>query len=257
MPDEERLTTGLIAQRGESFAPLEEIFSAYSKDHAELACEPGKYSNYANTHYLALGLIIEKVSGEPYEAYVVDHIFTPLAMESTHSQLTEATERYAKGQYPADKTDDLIAKLNEYGGPVYEGLILQKGESFSTMDDFRPLPPWGGLLGTPSDLTHFLQMHMNGGRYGDHQILQPETVAAMQEMQTAADGSSLGFGLSWFIGEDDLGKFLYHDGGGATIETTMRFYPELDLGIVVMGSVNGYQAGKIAGGLVNAWSQEK
>jgi len=40
MPDSERLTTGLIAKRGESFPPLEEIFSAYVADHHDLQCEP-------------------------------------------------------------------------------------------------------------------------------------------------------------------------------------------------------------------------
>jgi len=257
MPDSERLTTGLIAKRGESFPPLEEIFSAYVADHHDLQCEPGKYSNYANAHYLALGRIIEEVSGETYETYVVDHILTPLAMDSTHFQLVEAEERYAKGQYPATKTDGLIAQLTEYRGPGQEDLILQKGESFSTMDDFRPLPPWGGLLGTPSDLTHFLQMHLNDGRYGDNQILKPETVAAMQEMQSSNDGTPLGFGLSWLIGKDEFGDVYYHGGGGATIETTMGYYPDLDLGVVVMGSVNGYQADRIAKGLVSAWMHEK
>jgi CubicO group peptidase (beta-lactamase class C family) len=257
MPDSERLTTGLIAKRGESFPPLEEIFTAYVKDNLDLQCEPGKYSNYANTHYLALGRIIEEVSGEPYDSYVVDHILTPLGMDSTHFQLVEAAERYAKGQYPTAKIDELITQLNEYHGSGQEDIILQKGESFSTIDDFRPLPPWGGLLGTPSDLTHFLQMHLNGGRYGDNQILQPKTVAAMQEMQSANDGSPLGFGLSWWIGEDKLGKVIYHSGGGATIETTMRFYPDQGLGVVVMGNVNGYQAERIADGVVSAWMQEE
>jgi CubicO group peptidase (beta-lactamase class C family) len=257
MPDLERLVTGLIARRGESLPSLEDVFTAYVKDTSDLACEPGKVSNYANAHYLALGRIIEEVSGEPFETYVVDHILTPLAMESTYFQLVEAGERYAKGQWPAAQTDELVAKLNEYRGAGLEGLVLQKGETFSTLDDFRILPPWGGLLGTPGDLTHFLQMHMNGGRYGDTQILQPETVAAMQEMQTSTDGSPLGLGLSWWIGEDEFGEFFYHDGGGATIETTMRFYPDLDLGVVVMGSVNGCQADLIAEGLVSAWMHEK
>jgi CubicO group peptidase (beta-lactamase class C family) len=257
MPDAERLTSGLIARRGESFPPLEEIFAAYVKDYPDLQCEPGKYSNYANAHYLALARIIEEVSGEPYETYVVDHILTPLEMDSTNFQLVEPTERYAKGQYPAARTDQLVAQLNDYRGSGYEDLVLQKGESFSTLDDFRPLAPWGGMLGTPSDLTHFLEMHLNGGRYGEVQILKPETVAAMQEMQTSTDGSPLGFGLSWMIGEDEFGKVIYHSGGGATIETTMRFYPDLDLGVVVMGSVNGYQAEKIADGLVSAWEHEK
>jgi CubicO group peptidase (beta-lactamase class C family) len=257
MADSQRLTDGLIVKPGESFAPLEEIFTQYVKDYPDLVCEPGLVSQYANPHFLALARIIEEVSGEPYETYVVDHILTALAMESTHFQVVEADQRYGKGQWPANQTDELVAKLNEYRGPGHEDLVLQKGESFSTLDDFRILPPWGGLFGTPSDVTHFLQMHMNQGRYGDNQILRTETVSAMQEMQSSTDGSPLGFGLSWWIGEDDFGEFYYHGGGGHTIETTMRFYPDLDMGVVVMGSVNGYGAEKIAAGLVSAWMREK
>jgi CubicO group peptidase (beta-lactamase class C family) len=257
LPDTELRTTGLIARRGESFPPLKDIFRIYIKEDSEPTCEPGKVSQYANLHYLALARIIEEVSGVPYETYVTDHILTPLEMQSTGFQIVEPTKRYAKGQYPTAKTDELIAQLNEYRGPGQEDMILQKGESFSTIDDFRPLAPWGGLLGTPSDLTHFLQMYLNKGRYGDQQILKPESVAAMQEMQKSTDGSPLGFGLSWFIGKDGLGGFFQHTGGGKTIETTMRFYPDLDLGVVVMGSVNGYGAERIADGLVSAWMHEK
>jgi CubicO group peptidase (beta-lactamase class C family) len=257
MPDEKRLVDGLIAKRGESLPPLKEVFTEYVKDNLDLVCEPGKVSNYANAHYLMLARIIEEVSGEPYDTYVVDLILTPLAMKSTGFQLAEATDRYAKGQIPVAETDKFIAQVNEYRGPGQEDLILQKGKSFSTVDNFRILPPWGGLLGTPIDLTHFLQMYLNKGRYGDQQILKPETVAAMQEMQSSNDGSPLGMGLSWWIGEDDSGKFYYHKGGGITIETSMRYYPDLDLGVVVMGSVNGYQAGRIADGLVSAWMHEK
>jgi CubicO group peptidase (beta-lactamase class C family) len=257
MPDSQRLTDGLIVKPGESFAPLEEIFTQYVKDYPELACEPGLVSQYANPHFLALARIIEATSGEPYDTYVVDHILTPLAMDSTHFQLVEADERYGKGQWPADQTDELVAKLNEYRGTGHDDLILGRGETFSTIDDFRVLPPWGGLFGTPGDVTHFLQLHMNEGRFGDVQILQPESVAAMQEMQSSTNGSPLGFGLSWWIGEDDLGTFFYHGGGGHTIETMMRFYPDLDLGVVVMGNVNGYGAEKIAASLVSAWMNEK
>jgi CubicO group peptidase (beta-lactamase class C family) len=255
--DEQRMVTGLIAGRGETFEPLEEIFSAYAGDHPELVCEPGEYSNYANTHYLALARIIEEVSGEPYETYVVDHILTPLGMGSTHFQVVEAEERYAKGQYPTARIDELVAQLDGFRGPGNEVLVLQRGDPFSTLDDFRPLAPWGGLLGTPSDLTHFLQMFLNDGRYGENQILRPETVAAMQENQTANDGSPLGFGLSWLVGEGELGEVYGHGGGGPTIETTMRYYPDLDLGVVVMGSVNGYGAERVADALVNAWMHEK
>jgi len=257
MPDVQRLTDGQIARPGESFAPLEEIFTAYVRDYPDLACEPGKASVYGNPHYLALARIIEEVSGEPYDTYVIDHLLTPLAAESITFQFVEASERYAKDQYPEAKTGKLVADLNEYRGPGQEALVLQHGERFSTFDDYQILPPWGGLRGTPSDVTHFLQMHLNGGRYGGIQILKPETVAAMQEMQSSTDGSPLGFGLSWLIDKDDFGDYYYHVGDGAGSEATMRFYPDLDLGVVVMANVRGYQRDRIVEGLVSAWMHQK
>ena len=257
MPGSDRLTDGLIVKPEESFAPLEEIFTTYVKDYPDLVCEPGKVSNYSNPHFLALGRIIEEVSGEPFETYVVDHILTPLAMESTRFQLVEADERYAKEQFPAAQIDEFVAKINEYRGPGQEALVLQKGEAFATLDDYRILPPWGGLRGTPSDVTHFLQMHMNKGRYGDSQILKPETVAAMQEMQTSIDGSPLGFGLSWWIKEDEFGEFIGHNGSTAVAENVMHFYPDLDLGVVVMANIPGYHPGWIAEDLVSAWMNER
>ena len=257
MPDSERLTQGLIALPDESFASLEEIFTRYVQDYPDLVCEPGKASQYSNPHYLALARIIEEVSGDPYETYVIDHILTPLTMKSTRFQLVEVNDRYAKIQFPTAQTDTFIAALNEYHGPSQAGIILQKGDSFSTLNDYRILPPWGGLRGTPSDVANFLQMYINDGRFENTQILQPETVAAMQEMQTSTDGSPLGLGLSWWVGKDDFGKYYFHDAGGIGFENTMRFYTDLDLGVVVMGSVTGYQKDKIAEGLVNAWVNEK
>ena len=188
---------------------------------------------------------------------MIDHILTPLAMESTSFKFVKADERYAKDQYPVTKIDNFIAQLKDYRGPIQEKFVLQKGESFVTLADYQILPPWGGLRGTPSDVTHFLQMHLNGGRYGDIQILKPETVAVMQEMQSSTDGSPLGFGLSWWIGKDSFGDFYYHVGNGAGSESTMRIYPDLDLGVAVMSNVRDFQRDRIITGLVSAWMNEK
>lgn len=257
MPDSRRLTDGLIAYPGESFAPLEEVFTTYIKDYPDLVCEPGKTSAYSNPHFLALARIIEEVSGEPYDKYVVDHLLVPLAMESSSFQFVGADERYAKDQYPVARVDKFIAELNDYRGPGQDEFVLQTGELFATLNDYQILPPWGGLRGTPADVTHFVQMHLSGGRYGDVQILKPETVAAMQAMQMSTDGSPLGFGLSWWIGKDDFGDYFFHVGDGAGSEGTLRIYPDLNLGVVVMSNVKGYQRDRLVEGLVSAWMHEK
>ena len=50
-----------------------------------LARPVGSAWEYCNMNYNLLGLIIEAASGESYEVYVQNHIFTPLQMTHTYS----------------------------------------------------------------------------------------------------------------------------------------------------------------------------
>ena len=59
---------------------------------------PGEKMSYSNSGYLALGSIIEKVSGQSYEKFVVDNFFTPLGMkDSGYDSNTQVIKRRASG----------------------------------------------------------------------------------------------------------------------------------------------------------------
>jgi CubicO group peptidase (beta-lactamase class C family) len=45
-----------------------------------LLFEPGERSEYSNAGFMVLGAIIEAVSGQPYDEYVIDEIFAPAGM---------------------------------------------------------------------------------------------------------------------------------------------------------------------------------
>jgi len=48
-----------------------------------LSFEPGSSWRYSNTGFILLSLIIEKVSGQPFDAYVQDHVLTKAGMAHT------------------------------------------------------------------------------------------------------------------------------------------------------------------------------
>jgi CubicO group peptidase (beta-lactamase class C family) len=50
-----------------------------------LKFEPGTSRAYSNGGYIALGAIIEKVTGQSYYDYVREHVFKPAGMENTDS----------------------------------------------------------------------------------------------------------------------------------------------------------------------------
>ncbi|MFI5205791.1 MAG: serine hydrolase domain-containing protein, partial [Candidatus Paceibacterales bacterium] len=61
--------------------------------------EPGKKYSYSNTNYNLLALIIEKVSGLSYGAFMEKMIFNPLGLKSTghHNKATDIIPGIAKG----------------------------------------------------------------------------------------------------------------------------------------------------------------
>ena len=59
---------------------------------------PGEKMSYSNSGYLVLGSIIEKVSGQSYEAFVTENFFTPLGMtDSGYDSNTAIIKRRASG----------------------------------------------------------------------------------------------------------------------------------------------------------------
>jgi CubicO group peptidase (beta-lactamase class C family) len=256
MIDHNRQERGYVTTGDGELPPLVDVSEAYVREFPDLACEPGFVTSYSNPHYLELGRIVEEVSGQSFEDYVTARLLIPLGMESAAYRFDPADQRYARLHATNTEAEQLIRDLNAYSSISGESLVIHTGDSHTTMTPFRVLAPWGGMYSTPTDVAAFLQMHLNGGRYGDAQLLQPETVAAMQERLTALDGSDLGMGLGWWHGEDDFGPFVYHAGSVNAGEALMRVYPEQDVGVVVMGSMVDYRPGKILDALMQAWASE-
>jgi CubicO group peptidase (beta-lactamase class C family) len=67
--------------QGDRFKTLKDWLPFFAGD--PLSFEPGKRSEYSNSGFIVLGVIIEKVSGQNYFDYVREHIFMPAEMNQT------------------------------------------------------------------------------------------------------------------------------------------------------------------------------
>ena len=70
----------------------------------ELQEKPGSKFNYNNTAYSLAALLVERVSGEPFQVWMKENIFEPLQMDSTRvrSHLGEIIPNAAEGYYASD-----------------------------------------------------------------------------------------------------------------------------------------------------------
>ncbi|MCL1882730.1 MAG: beta-lactamase family protein [Defluviitaleaceae bacterium] len=92
---------------------------------ARLDFAPGSYFAYGNANYIILGLIIEAVSGQSYEAFMIEQVFQPLGLYQTFLYHSEAiaTGRMASGHRHAFFTTfDFDAPI--YGGMKPTGFII-------------------------------------------------------------------------------------------------------------------------------------
>jgi len=82
--------------------------------------QPGERYSYSNSGYILLGYIIEQISGQSYEAFLQQAIFTPLNMHDTgvDHNINEVAVGYAD-QYSTEPADFVDASTEHGAGALY------------------------------------------------------------------------------------------------------------------------------------------
>jgi CubicO group peptidase (beta-lactamase class C family) len=165
------------------------------------------YSNYATS---LAGYIVQRVSGEPYDQYIEQHIFVPLDM--THS----TTRQPLPGQFAAD-----VSKCYLRGsGPAQPFEIVGPG-------------PAGALSSSAQDMAHFMIAHLQDGEYRGQRILQPATAQLMHNSPLndvpPLNSMELGFFQTSVNGRDIIG----HLGDTECFHTALHLFMKENVGLYV------------------------
>lgn len=209
--------------------------------YSVLNFEPGSLAYYTNVGYMLLGAIIETASGESYSDYVRNHLLGPLGMDHTDFELSP--EMRALAAVPSHPLIDPISPLVPF---LVDDIVLEVEDGLIYMNRvFADSLPPTGLYGPTGDIARLLAAMMNEGELDGQRILAPETVAMMlTESQLAGEGPDLSTSgieqaLGWqvFKNFENSGRtFFEHTGGGPGFAPIMRFYPDEELGLVIMSN---------------------
>ena len=171
--------------------PLGKILARWVPDRIYAPGEMPAYSNYAAS---VAGYIVERVSGEPFDTYVQNHIFVPAGM--AHSSFDQP----------------LPAALRP---------LMSKGYKPGT-DDPQPyevigMAPAGALASSGADMGRFMIAHL------DHKLINPATAQLMYG-QANKPFSALPAMALGFYHEDRNGLNIVGHGGD-----TVFFHSDLHL----------------------------
>ena len=155
--------------------------------------EPGTKWAYCSPGIDALGRIVEVLSGQPFDAFLQQRLFTPLGMSDTTF-------------YPSEEQRGRTAVAYQ----KKEGKLRAPQNSPSRAPGIVRYPsPAGGLYSTGADMARICLMMLNGGHLDGKRILSAASVRAVTAVQTdvtpAGKTEGLSAGLGWVVVRQPLG----------------------------------------------------
>ena len=172
----------------------------------DLLFEPGTKYSYSNSGYFLLGVILEQVTGQPYEKLLRERIFAPLGMndsgyDSTRSLLPKRAAGYDK----------------QFDGSYVNTAYLDMTQPYAG----------GSLYSTVEDLYRW-----------DQSFYNDKVLSAKSKEQMFTPGLS-DYGYGWVIRKRDGVMMIEHGGGINGFNTNLTRYPDSKRIIVLLNNTGG------------------
>ena len=180
---------------------LIEVFQNQPMDFA-----PGDDWRYNNSGYVLLGAIIEKISGQSYEAFIADQIAAPLELRSTYYGGPKLVPNRASGYATGDE------------GEIRNAAYLSMTQPHAA----------GALLSTTGDLAAWHKALTGGEFIHDASYDKMTSVARLNNGETYPYGYGLG------IGQMRGRQMIAHGGGIHGFRCYSLWLPGEDLYVAVL-----------------------
>ncbi|WP_417854981.1 serine hydrolase [Xanthomarina gelatinilytica] len=189
--------------------------------------------DYDNLLYLVAGELIARKSGMTWEAFITERIFKPLNMDNSYAALNLIED-----------TSNLTLPHNTATG------------------DFKVLPNFqemingaaGGIYSNVNDMSQWMLLHLNQGKYGENlnkQLFSVESQHEMWKIHTTTDVNRnprynshfAGYGLGWDLTDKKGNMVVSHTGGLPGMLSRTVLIPDLNVGVVVLTNTEPGGAG--------------
>ncbi len=179
---------------------------------------------YCNSAFVTAGEIIPKVTGQSWEVYVDANLVKPLGMTNTY-MLTAGAE-----------TRSNIAR------PYTTGFSPDGRPMRLPYDNVDNLAPAGSMVSCVKDLSQWLMMQLDSGRFAGKQVLPWAVVRQTRDANTILGSRKSGvlprhfqaYGLGTIMSDYNGRQVYAHTGGAFGFVTNTCFVPEEKLGITIL-----------------------
>jgi len=175
--------------------------------HHPLEFKPGTHYSYCSSDYFLLGIIIEKLTGKPYEQVVHQLIFEPLGMHHSGFDFINLKDTSKTTGYKTFEADKHVLAVKWDSTLAYAS---------------------GAIYSTTSDLYKWARA------IAKRQVLTPSSwnQAFTPYLEHYGDG--------WWIDTLYDNQYIYHSGGLLGFMSSFRYYPDKDVTIILLNNFGYY-----------------
>lgn len=201
-----------------------------------LIAQPGKAWNYSVSTDV-LGYLVEVISGQPFEKYLVENVIKPLGMVDTDFFVPESKHDRFSANYQAGAG----GKLEVIDDPTKSRYLKPRTVNSGG----------GGLVSTASDYLRFCKFMLNKGELDGVRLLGRKTVELMTMNHLKGDmadmgtprwsestAEGIGFGLGFSVTLDPAKAHIVGSRGefswGGAASTTFWCDPTEDMAVVML-----------------------
>ncbi|WP_411767112.1 serine hydrolase [Winogradskyella sp. A3E31] len=183
---------------------------------------------YNNFMFLAQGVIAEKITGKSWEENIQDLFLKPLGMNRSNVDIA-AMKSADNAAFGYELKDDVISKMDYY--------------------DIAAMSPAGSINSSVNDMSKWLMMWINDGKYNEKEILPANYIKEAMSSQMVVGANTpddkfpdihfANYGYGWFL-QSYKGHYRVEHGGNIDgFSANAAFFPSDGIGIVVLTNQNG------------------
>lgn len=189
---------------------------------------PGEKWRYSNMAFDALGDVIAKVSGQPFEIYVKENILEPLGMTESSFLRKETT--------PELRTTAHVWKLKPVVSEVYPYN--------------RRHAPSSTLNSSVIEMANWAFANLSRGELNGKRILKAKSYELLWKPTAKVDEQNQ-VGLSWFLGSYRGVSTVSHGGGDTGYRSHFTLLPDKDIGVILASNYDRTPMGSIRNGVLD------
>ncbi len=172
---------------------------------------PGTAFHYFDPNYQVLARLVEVVSGQPFDAYLRQHVFRPLDMRDSVSAST--------------------SMLPPQSNQLAQGHVIGYAVPVALPELVGFLGGSGGVISTASDMAHYLVALRNQRRYLGGSVLSANGVS---QMQTPPAGVASNYAMGWTVSNANGIQTIEHNGVLSTFYADAVLLPQSGYGFVLL-----------------------